>query len=192
METKKSRVNIFFIIIIVISVIVSFAIIGYFVLLIIFGLNFANPIGGPTKMETKLNGFVIYKISDSLKHENWKYNLSKEKQTEFLIKHSSFYNGTGLWYFIKETDTTKNIYIKISTSYTTIVDAICVDSTMDYFDNLPDAQKAMYKNLLRETVLKDIEREAKRQKLPNSEIYLSKELLEKYGYGDFAKEIYPE
>ncbi len=190
MANEKNRINIFLKIFIIISTIVSLVIVGYISFIIYFGMNFANTTGGVTFMSTKLNGRMFSKITDSLNNENWKYNLPAEWENK-LLKEDSHYNE-GLWYYVDRTDTTKELVIQIRNYNAIFINTVYVDSTRFYRNALSDYKRREYENLLRETVLKDIEKEALSQGLPNSKIYLPKEWLIKYGYDDFAKEIYPD
>ena len=211
METPKNKIKIFVVISIIISILAFLVIIGWYILFpIYFAMNFVNPTGGHTDLPTKLHGQIVSKITDSLNNVKWKYNLPDERKKQL----SSDINQGGYYYFFEKNDTlsvfwseklksggyrsgqkeeiTRTIIIGIECYNVIFLDAVYTDSSKISYDEIPDKKREEYEKLLRQTVFKDIEKEAKRQNLPNSEIYLPKEILEKYGYYEFAKKIYPE
>lgn len=214
MDTRKNRINIIALIAIIISVItvlVIIVVIGYYALIFYAGMNFANPTGGHTNLPTKLHHKTVREITDSLKKTDWKYNLPDDRNEQLFTE----INKGGEFYYFKKSDTTnifwnrllkdrdfsfktniqatETIIIRITGSYSTIFfDAVYTDSaTMISYRGMAARKRKQFENLLQKTVFKDIEKEAKRQGLSDSAIYVSKERLEKYGYHKFAKEIYP-
>ncbi len=209
MTTKKNRINILIIITVILSIFTFLIIAGIIAFPFYFGMNYPDS-NESREIQTKLNGNIISKISDSLYTVKWKYNLPANKKKQLY----SFLQQGGYCYYFEKKDTlnifwskqlqnggylsgekeevTETIIIGLDCYNIIFIDAIYTDSSRIFYDNLSDEKKDEYEKLLSQTVFKDIEKEAKKQNLPDSIIYLPKETLEKYGYYEFAKKIYPE
>jgi hypothetical protein len=209
MGKNKKTITIIYFISIGLSILASIVIVGYIIILIIFGMNFANPSKKTYSLHTSLRGDIVREITDSLNTVEWKHNLPKNRKDSVILDIDSqeyfyYFNTPDTilinWTACDEVDNfsyksreeiTETIIIGIKCyDYHIKFENIYTDTSCFPYDRISDTYKRKYEYLFLQTICVDIEQEALKRNLPYSKIYLGKDQLKSYGYYELANRIY--
>jgi hypothetical protein len=165
--TTFSLISLYFII----KIVYKIFIIGYII------TNYNVPGSFVTRVPSQIQGGIIEQLNDSLNKTNWIYNIPKGKDYG-----SQFWFINRYHFFFIATDTTKEEVFEVAfpAGLISIRAIFGVNYIIDNHKTISKEQKESYIDRFR-VLLKSIEEEAKRRKIPDSLIYLPGPYQKYYG-----------